>query len=207
MKTAIALVCVAALSLSGCSTTDVMKTWEADSTGRTYSNALVAAVITFPDYRSWIERDLAKALRATGAKARAIGDIHPSSEPIDKETATAIIRDSGADAVVVVRLVDLENESVYTPGAVFVEGGYNGRYGFGWYGYYGNAYRIVRAPGYTAEYREFTVETTLFDTATNKRVWSTVTKTTEVRDSDAILSYLRIVGEQLQKSGLFDRKN
>jgi hypothetical protein len=73
----------------------------------------------------------------------------------------------------------------------------------GYYGYYGGGYTVMSTPGYSTEYNISTVETTLFSTATNKRVWSTITETTETSVSKAIDSYIKVIGKSISESGLF----
>jgi hypothetical protein len=185
---------------SSCSTTDVKKTWKTESQTKTYSNVLVVAVVDFAEYRKWIEHGLVRGIKASGADAKAVVDLVQSDQMIDKEEAAALIEKTAADSVLVVRPLDTKRGDEYTPGKVYVEpGGYVG----GWYGYYTRSYRVYVTPGFTSEYREFTVETTVFDAATTERVWSTVTVTSEIRDTDAILSYVEKASEELGKSGLF----
>ena len=64
-------------------------------------------------------------------------------------------------------------------------------------------YTVMSTPGYTTEYNISTVETTLFSTATNKRVWSTITETTETSVNKAIDSYIKVMGKTISESGLF----
>ncbi|MEN8763097.1 MAG: hypothetical protein ABF290_11745 [Thiogranum sp.] len=203
MKKRFLLICFSVLLLSACSTTEVVNTWKDDSQDQKFSNILVVAVSKVPAYRSLLEHELVGTIRKTGADAKATVDILPNTDLIDEAAADATVKETGADGVMVVRLVDTKKEEVYTPGTTYVQGGYGGRYNRGWYGYYGSGYQVMSTPGYSTEYNVSTVETTLFDTATNKRVWSTITATTETTTAAAINSYLRAIGKPIKESGLF----
>jgi hypothetical protein len=189
------------VSASSCSTTDVKRVWKAESPTKVYSNVLVAAAVQFPAYRKWLEQGLVSGVKGAGADATAEVDLIDDDRVLDKETAVSLVRRIGADSVLVVKPLDMKAGDEYVPGKVsVVTRGYVG----GWYGYYARSYRVSVSPGYMAEFREFTVETTLFDAATSERVWSIVTVTSEIRDLDAILSYVRKASEELGKSGLFE---
>ncbi len=203
MKTRFLLLCFGVLFLTSCSTTEVLNTWKDDSQNQKFTNVLVAAVVKTPAYRALLEHQLVDTIKETGVDAKAAIDILPNTDLIDEAAASAAIKDTGSDGVMVIRLVDTKKEEVYTPGTTYVQGGYGGRYNRGWYGYYGRGYQIVSTPGYSTEYSVSTVETTFFDTATNKRIWSTITETTETREAAAIDSYLKAISTPIKESGLF----
>jgi hypothetical protein len=203
VKTKSLLLCISSLLLTACSTTEVVNTWKDDSQDQKFSNVLVVAVSKVPAYRALIEHKLVDIIRESGADAKAAVDILPHTDLIDEAAASATIKKTGADGVMVVRLVDTKKEQVYTPGTTYVQGGYGGRYNRGWYGYYGSGYRVMSTPGYSTEYSVSTVETAVFDTTTNKRIWSTITATTESREAAAINSYLAAISKPIKESGLF----
>lgn len=204
MKTRFLLLCFGVLLLSACSTTEVVNTWKDDSQNQKFTNVLVVAVSKVPAYRSLIEQELVNTIKKAGADAKAAVDILPNTDLIDEKAASATIKETGADAVMVVRLVDTKKEEVYTPGTSYAQGGYGDRYDRGWHGYYGSGHRVMSTPGHSTEYSVSTVETTLFDTATNKRVWSTITTTTETTTAAAINSYLKTIVKPIKESGLFE---
>lgn len=204
MKTRFLLLCYSVLLLTACSTTEVVNTWKDDSQDQKFTNVLVVAVSKVPAYRSLIEQELVGIIKKSGADAKSAADILPNVDLIDEAAASATIKESGADGVMVVRLVDTKKEQVYTPGTTYVQGGYGGRYNRGWYGYYGSGYRVMSTPGYSTEYSVSTVETAFFDIATNRRVWSTITATTETREAAAINSYLAAISKPIRESGLFE---
>jgi len=203
MKTRFLLLCFAVLLLTSCASTEVMNTWKDDTQSQQFTNILVVAVNKVPAYRTLIENELVNIIKKSGADAKSAATILPNTDLTDEATASSATQDTGADGVMIVRLVDTTKEQVYTPGTTYVQGAYGGRYNRGWQGYYNSGYRVTNTPGYYSEYKVSTVETAIFDTATNKRVWSTITSTTEAREIDAINSFLKAIRKPIQESGLF----
>ena len=203
MKTGLFLLCLALLQLSACQTTEVLNTWSDEPQTQTFSKVLVIAVLKERVYRDLLEQKLVAALQADGINAEAASNLFPDAEVMDEAMTDTAMKQSGADSVMVIRLVDTRKEVVYTPGTTYVPGGYGGRYSMGYYGYYGGGYSVISTPGYTTEYNIATAETTVFSAASNKRVWSTLTETTETSVNSAINSYIKVIGKAVKASGLF----
>jgi hypothetical protein len=112
-------------------------------------------------------------------------------------------KEYGIDGVLIVRLVDRKVETVYEGGPSYYDGFYGNRYRRGWYNYYGAGYNVFNTPGYLTENYISTVETVIYDIATDKILWSAITETRENVPSKAIASYLETISKSLQESGLF----
>jgi hypothetical protein len=203
MKTKLFFMCCIILLLTGCATTEVISTWKDDSQVHKFKKIYVLAVVKEPGFRRMVEYRLLNFLRKAGVDAHATIDTFPNADKIDKTAAASFIKKNAIDGVMVVRLVDKRNETVYTPGETFVSGGYGNRYNRGWYGYYGGGYQVMSTPGYTTEFLISTVESAIFSTDGNKRVWSTLTETSETSVVKAIESYSDVIDTQLKSSGLF----
>ena len=203
MKTSLLLLCSALLLLSGCQTTETLNTWSAGSQSEKFTRVLVIAGLKEPAYRNLLEEKLVTTLKAENINAVALSTQYPDSGNIDKAQADAAVKETGADSVMVVRLVDTRKEFTHTPGTTYIPGAYGGRYGMGYFGYYGGGLMAYNTPGYTTEYNISTVETTVFSAASNQRVWSTITETTDTSVKSAIDSYCKVVGKAVKASGLF----
>ena len=202
MQKTLFMICCSLLMLTGCSTTEVIDTWENDSQTK-FTRIFVLAVVKEPAYRSLVENRLVDSLRENGVQAHAAYERFPNVDLIDESVIATAVKDSGVDGVMVVRLVDTKKETVYMPGTTYVDGGYGGRYSRGWYGYYGGGYRVMTTPGYTTEYSISTVESTIFDAVTNERAWSALTRTSETDVASAINSYTETMRKTLKSSGPF----
>ena len=203
MKSRLLLLFYTVLLLSGCQTTEILNTWSDSPQTEKFSKVLVIAVFKERVYRDLLEQKLVAALQADGINAEAASNLFPDAAVMDEAMTDSAMKQAGADSVMVIRLVDTRKEVVYTPGTTYVPGGYGGRYSMGYYGYYGGGYSVVSTPGYTTEYNIATAETTVFSAASNKRVWSTLTETTETSVNSAIDSYIKVIGKSVKASGLF----
>lgn len=191
------------LLLAACATTEVLDTWKDESQTEKLTSVFVLGVIKEPAYRNLLENKLVKVLQDIGVTAHPTHLLFPQADRIDETAAAVAIKEKGVDGVLVVRLVDTKNETIYTPGTTYIEDGYGGRYNRGWYGYYGRGYRVVSTPGYTTQYNISTVESTIFKPNTENRLWSTITQTSETSVPAAIGSYIKAIRTPLQSSGLF----
>ena len=197
------LLCCTLLLLPACQTTEILNTWRDEPQTEKFSKVLVIAVLKERVYRDLLEQKLVTALMAEGINAEAASKLFPEADVMDEAMTDTAMQQAGADSVMVIRLVDTRKEVVYTPGTTYVPGGYGGRYSMGYYGYYGGGYTVVSTPGYSTEYNISTAETTVFSATSNKRVWSTLTETTETSVNSAIDSYVKVIGKSVKASGLF----
>jgi hypothetical protein len=191
------------LLLAACSTTKVLNVWKDEAfQGGRFSKTLVVGVIHEPAYRRIFEDQMVQLLKAAGVVAYAGYTVFPDPGQIDRGAAIEEIHSLGVDSVVVTRLVDSRNETVYTPGMTYVrEDPFYGRRG--WYGYYGGSYTVMQTPGHTTEYSISTVETNLFDADSEQPVWNALTETSETSVTKAINSYVKAIADPLRASGLF----
>ena len=109
----------------------------------------------------------------------------------DVEAFKKIVHDSGADLCVITKLVDITDETVYHPGTTsYVP--VTGYYGMGYY--YQSSYAMVNDPGYISTSKVYKVETNVYDVATEKLVWSGLSKTTDPGDfEDGVNSFAAVV--------------
>jgi hypothetical protein len=96
---------------------------------------------------------------------------------LNQEQAVAKLKEIGADAVIVTRLIDKETVNTYYPPTYSSVGAPSAYYG-GWYGYYNTGYSYMSSPGYVSENKVFRIETNLYDVQNDKLAWSGLTETT-----------------------------
>jgi hypothetical protein len=204
MKPKIFQLLVCGLVFTACATTKIQNVWKDDSfAGKEFSRILVVGVFKEPAYRQLFENKMVQLLRGAGVDALSSYTVFPDSDRIREAAAKEQIRSSGIDAVLVARLVDTRRESVYVPGTTYVQdygAPYRGPYG--WYGYYGGSYQVTQTPGYTTEYDISTVETQIFDAASETSIWTVLSETSETSVVEAIESYVKALAEPLRSSGL-----
>jgi hypothetical protein len=110
----------------------------------------------------------------------------------------AKVKEVGADALLLARLVDRKTVQEYVPGTPY----YPPMSYRNWQNYYGG-YSPAYSPGYTTEIVYTIAEANLYDTATGKIVWSAVTETEmSGNDQKAIRSYASELLEAMRKQEL-----
>jgi hypothetical protein len=126
-------------------------------------------------------------LRARGQPALATHELLGLPEiKADKQTAAARLRQAGADAILLVRLVDRQSyarqvqatPSAYRPVAT----GYDT---YDWHAYYTIAFTDMSAV-WTSVRDYIYIDVSLFDLATGRRLWSGLTETVIKEDMDRV---------------------
>ena len=201
---------LAAGLLSGCASTRIVGEWRNPDVEKAgpYKKILVTAITTQETVRRPFEDAFLSALAPLGAVGVSGYTLLPSAGEADKDQLVKSVRESGADAALVVRMVRKETRSqtsVVTSGnsgAYWGSAGYYGSYHSGWTGYYEPASVDV----YETQYDVITLEAKLFDATTEKLVWAASTETVMPRTlQKEIASYSRLICKRLGKSGLLGR--
>lgn len=194
----------AALMLVACADkTEVQSVWKDETGAGKVNKVFVLAVFKDPVVRRTVEYGVVGLLNGESLRAIPTLDSFPNIDDIDKVLVHKMMKEYGIDGVLVARLVDRNLEKTYVSGTSYYDGFYGNRYVGGWHNYYGGGYNVFRTPGYVIENYISTVETAVFDIATDKILWSTVTTTKENDVSEAIKSYLKTIDTSLHDSGLF----
>jgi flavin-binding protein dodecin len=172
--------CLAAapLALLSCApNTQLIHSWVDPGVGsHTYKKIVVVGATPRSATRRIYEDSFAAELQARGITAvpsYTFGD----QGQIDKDAAVAKLKEVGADAVLVTRLVDKQNYQTYYPPSYTTVAAPTAYYG-GWYGYYSTGYSYMSSPGYVANNEVYRLETNLYDLQGDKLVWTGITETT-----------------------------
>ncbi len=186
--------------LAGCATTRVSTLWQdPEYTGGPFRKLLVIGISDRPGVRRSFEDRFAAALRARGVEAMATRRVLPDSPEPSQEALLAAARKTGADGILITRLVGTKTETVYTPPSTYMVPAYYGSWGV----YYGAAWGYVHEPGYYTTYTSVLLETNLYDARTERLVWSGQSKTFDPSDVGQIVDEVpRKVAEALTEAGL-----
>lgn len=167
------------LLLCSCAATSVKKTWKSPAyNGGPLTKLAVLAIDERGDVRQALENRLVAQIQKQGASAIPSHDLLSLSEiNQDKPAAAARLRAAGAEAVLIMRLVDVATsyrESRPSPEryAQVITGFEPGN----WYDYYSVAYMDL-SPTYGNLKQKVYLESSVFDLATAKRLWSGMTLT------------------------------
>jgi hypothetical protein len=179
----------AACVLSGCASTTLLSTWREPGVGQlSFQKVLVIAPSHDPSLRRAAEEELARRIK----RAQAIPSytLIPEAELENDEAVRARAKSEGFDGVVVMRVVSVDKQATWVPGA------WTGRY----YAYGGwPAYD----PGQIQINTYVRVETNVYSARDDKLVWASASRTTNPSNVNSLVaSTAKAVGKEMKKQGL-----
>lgn len=170
-----------------CATTTLTAVWKGESYKGPVKKMAVIGVSKKPVIRNLFEDECVRELRARGTDAVASYTFLPFDQLANKETVQSKIRELGADAVLMTRLVDTKSVQTYIPGQVYVMPSYY----YGWGGYYGS---VFATPGYTVQDEYAYLETNVYDVKTEQLIWSARSETWMAdSDQETIKSFIGVI--------------
>jgi hypothetical protein len=145
--------------------------------GKPYQKVFIAAITSNHRVRVSLEDHMAKAARDQGMAVVKSLDEFPAtftreSTP-DKELMLSRIRSRGCDLIFTVTLLEKKSEARYVPGTPYMP--YPG-YGLRFRGYYQYWWPMMYDPGYYTTDRTYSMEGNLFDTESERLIWSVQTE-------------------------------
>ena len=167
---------LALLSLTSCAATSQLTTSWADpaAAGHTFKKVVVVGASPNSATRRMYEDTFAAELRSRGIEAIPSYTVVGEGQ-LNKDEASAKLKEIGADGVIVTRLVDKQTVENYYPPTYSTYAAPSAYYG-GWYGYYSMGYAYQTSPGYTVQNQVLHVETNLYRVADAKLVWSALSE-------------------------------
>jgi hypothetical protein len=174
---------------------------------RPFHRVLALGLSDKTEIRADFEDALAAQLKETGVEAIPGHTIllRPESIQLDLNYLKTQIREHQVDAVVVSRLINVENKVTYIPGAPYVV---PYPYYNTFYGYYGTVYPVVYSPDYLREDKKVRIETSLYGTGSpeGELVWIAITDTFNPDNvKKAINKLVKLVVKQMQSEGVLSR--
>lgn len=199
----------ALLLVSACASTRITSDWKDESYRKKPEKILVLSLLNETTQRRIMEDAVASRLEAAGVDAIPAYTVLPEGKLPDKDVIAATVKELGADALLISRLVDRKTVREYVPGTPY----YPPASYLDWHSYYGGFYPAYPgyipgyppgyAPGYTVETTYDIAEANLYDAATGKLVWSAVTESRiQGADEGAIKSYASRIIKSLREQGL-----
>lgn len=173
----VALAGLAALSCTAASTTLVGSWRDPAYQIRKVNSVLILAVTSDPTRRMVFETSFQNKFQAIGIQPVPGSAVLPVDTMPTREEVLKVVKERNIDLVLVGRLVNVKKEAAYVPPTTVMYAPPPGYYGF--YPYYSYGYGVAYSPGYMAEWTTIQIETNVFSTATEKLVWSAVSKTVD----------------------------
>lgn len=162
----------------GCSNTSITSVWKkSDFTAPPFTSIMIVGLTGDPGGKFLWENSMATRLRQDGIKTIITTfNAFPNDQEIDENEILDYARNNNIEGVLVTRLVDTKQETVYHPPA---GGYYGGSYGYyrNFNSYYSHAYGRTR--GYTTTKTIALLETNLYQVKDQELVWSMSSDTIE----------------------------
>jgi len=203
-----AFLTILTFAVSCAPSTQITGSWKNEDAGiASIDKILVTALTGRVAARQAVEDDLAAALERQGYTTIKSMSVLPPTFTDDatpnREELLSRIRDTGADAILTVALIDEETESRYVPGtygyAPYPRFGYYGTF----WGYYNMWYPILFDPGYYEEDKVYFIETNLYDARSEQLLWSAQSESTNPRSLPAFAEdFSQVVVAQLEKDDI-----
>ena len=209
-KIIFAIFAIMALSiLVSCTSTKIVSSWKDPGTtisGDQIDKILFIALVKDESFRRVVEDKLVALSHGKGLASYSIVTGNNLSKT-DQASITQRLKADGVDLIVIMRLVDVKEETRYVPGSSM--SGYGGMPGYGGYwGGYGYAAPMYYTPGYYTTDKKYLVETNVYSVEQDKLVWSGTTssmnpskiETTTAEIVDAVIEKMKEEGFLLNKS-------
>ena len=171
---------------------------------KTFSRVLALGLSDRAEIRADFEDALASHLAEKGFETVPGNTIllRPEGSHLDLGYLKSQVRDHKIDAVVVSRLIKVDNTVTYVPGTAYVPPPlpYYGTF----YGYYSAIYPVVYTPGYLKEEKKVRIETNLYvvSSGEGELVWTGVTDTFNPSNVNKTIDRLvKLVIRQMQRDG------
>ena len=194
------------ITFLGCSgaKTDIVGEWQNDNYQKgNIDKVLVLGIFNKdkPLLRRNFEDGMSKAFTNAGIYATPSMDHMPYDQTIDSTTFEKYFKDLDVDAVVVSRLVGIDQSRDYKAGYMYTIP-FNNYYGF--YGYYYAGIQYANSSGYLSQNVVVVLETNIYNTKDEKLIWSGVSETVDPnKPSDVIKSFGSVLVSKLKSEGYF----
>jgi hypothetical protein len=206
-KSKVVLLCAVSVLLFSCASTKITQSWVEPDNKKSYSNFLIIGIGESEQTRRAYESYFVEALREKAIEAEASYRLIKSNVEIDRQSVDKAIEGLNIDGVIVTHLVAVDEETVYRPSTGYMYGGgYGGYYG-NLYSYYPHVNSYVHDPGYYTTHETYTLETSLYDVASEELVWTARTRTFSPESVDEVIADLtKLLIKDLQEKNLIKKK-
>jgi hypothetical protein len=189
--------------LVSCSSTEIVSSWKDPATtisANQIHKILFIALVKNESYRRVIEDKLVALSKGKGLASYTFVTGSNLSKT-GKEAITQRLKADNIDLIMIMRLVDVNEETRYVPGSAM--NSYGGMSGYGGYwGGYGYAAPIYYTPGYYTTDKKYLVETNVYSVEEDKLLWSGTTssmnpskiETTTAEIADAVIEKMKKEG-------------
>jgi len=172
-----------------------------------YKKIFIVAITDRASVRQTVENNIATLVASRGATSVKSSDALPPNfrsgdATKDKELLMSKIKETNCDGIITIALINQEHETRYVPGTASYYPMGVGYYG-GFGAYYAYGYNNFYSPGYYTDDKIYYLEANLYDTKSEKMIWSAQSKTYNPTSIDDFLQgYSKALSDQMTKDGI-----
>jgi hypothetical protein len=212
------LLLVGAGALASCGTQSALETsYEIPGyTGAAFRKVAVIGVMRNHHLSRTYETAMAEKLSKAGVQAIPGFTFMGSDTSITQQEMEKRVRGTGADAVLISKVIAVDKTNTYVPPTTYVTmndpddywwkdryWGYYTPYPFHYWGYWYPAEQVVTSPGYWVTDQTFRVQTTVYRVSDSRLVWTATSDTYDPKNNADLASSLGpILVKKLRKAGL-----
>lgn len=184
------------LWLAGCASTDLVSTWKEPSAGPLGFRKVIALAVTKEEsVRRTMEDTMVKRMKSAVPAYQTI----PTRDLETPDKVKAAIRSSGADGLVMVRVIGVTTEVSRQPGDYQWKPSSSPYLWDGW----GGSWYAVYDPGVEVKERFVVVEVNVYSIESGKLLWASRSRTAEPRSMGALVESIADANaEAMKKAGL-----
>ncbi|MBW1895056.1 MAG: hypothetical protein JRI91_15390 [Deltaproteobacteria bacterium] len=170
-----------------------------------YKNGIIDSVLIIgvtkkTENRSLFENALSEAFKSKGVTAHVSVDVFGPDEKLTKDIIKQKALDLGVKAVILTHLVSMTEEDVYRPASTVTSRDVNANH-IG--SYFNHVDSMVHYPGSYEKHKVVRLKTSLFETASEKLIFTISSKTMDSKSVDDIIhSVCKAFMKDLKKNGL-----
>ncbi len=161
--------------LASCAGTKLVSVWQDPAGHAPLHKIFVIGIMKEQGPRSLLEDEVVRQLKERGTESLVSYPIFSTDTKPDREVVLAKVRERGADSILVVRFLKKDIGTTQTPVAVY---GVPQGFDMGWDAYY-SGYDATQygLRDISYDFDVVIMETTLYDVATKKPLWSALSQT------------------------------
>jgi hypothetical protein len=176
--------------------------WRDSNFSGTIDNVLIIGVSDQPVVRRMFEDTFVKELAALGVSAKSSYQILTDDQISSTDALDAAIREQSMDAVLVTRVVGVDEINTYTPPTYTYTPSAFAHHYRDYHSYYNHAAR-VSTPGYWDKYEVLKLEANLYDSASQQLIWSILSESFDPGSATQLINdQITVSIKSLRNTGL-----
>ena len=160
--------------------------WRDSNFSGTVDNILIIGVSDQPVVRRLFEDTFVKELEALGVSAKSSYQVLTDEQISSKDALDTAIRAQSMDAVLVTRVIGVEEINTYTPPTYTYTPSTFDRHYRDYHSYFNHAVQVA-TPGYWDKYEVLKLESNLYNSASQQLIWSIQSESFDPRSATQLI--------------------